>query len=63
MAMSQMGMPGKTADLILEMFEAINKGLVASREGRTAENTTPTTFESFAAEGFAPRFLGKAASA
>ena len=63
MAMSQMGMPGKTADLIVEMFEAINKGLVASREGRRAENTTPTTFESFAAEGFAPRFLGKAASA
>src|SRR6266581_2784565 len=63
MAMSQMGMPGKTADLILEMFEAINKGLVASREGRTAENTTPATFESFAAEDFAPRFLGKAATA
>src|SRR5713101_1236875 len=63
MAMSQMGVPGKTADLIIEMFEAINKGLVASREGRTAENTTPTTFESFAAEEFAPHFLGKAATA
>ena len=63
MAMGQMGLPSKTVDLILEMFEAINKGLVAAREPRTPQNTTPTTFETFAAEEFAPRFLAKAAGA
>lgn len=63
MAMGQMGIPGKTVDLILEMFDAINKGLIAPREPRTVQNTTPTTFETFATEEFAPRFLGKAASA
>ena len=63
MAMGQMGLPSKTVDLILEMFEAINKGLVAAREPRTPQNTTSTTFETFAAEEFAPRFLAKAAGA
>jgi uncharacterized protein YbjT (DUF2867 family) len=63
MAMAQMGVPGKSADLILEMFEAINKGVVAPREPRTAQNTTSTAIETFATEEFAPRFLGKAVSA
>lgn len=63
MAMSQMGVPGKTVDLMIEMFDAINKGLVKAGEPRTPQNTTPTSFETFAAEEFAPRFQAKAASA
>jgi len=62
-AMMQMGMSSNVADLMLEMFEALNTGHMKSREPRSPQNTTPTTLESFAAEVFAPAYRAKAAGA
>jgi uncharacterized protein YbjT (DUF2867 family) len=62
-AMTQMGISANVADLILEMAEALNSGHMAAREPRSPQNTTPTTLDTFAAEVFAPQFLGKAAGA
>lgn len=61
MAMKQMGMPGKTVKLLIEMLESINSGWMAPLEKRSPENTTATSIETFAAEVFAPAFQGKAA--
>ena len=61
-ALLQSGMSSSMADLILEMSEALNSGYMAPLEPRSAQNTTPTTFESFVTEEFAPRFRGKAAA-
>src|SRR6267142_5221965 len=59
-AFLQMGISANVADLILEMSAALNSGYMKPLEERTAENTTPTSFESFVAEGFVPLFQGKA---
>jgi len=61
-AFLQMGMSANVADLILEMSAALNSGLMKSLEERSAENSTPTSFESFVAEEFVPRYRGKATS-
>ncbi len=61
-AFLQMGMSANVADLILEMSAALNSGVMKSLEERTAENTTPTSFETFVAEEFVPRYRGKATS-
>jgi uncharacterized protein YbjT (DUF2867 family) len=44
----QAGLSKALADLFVEMCHAINTGKVRSLEGRNLNNTTPTTFESFA---------------
>jgi hypothetical protein len=62
-ALVQMGMPKSTAALMIEMWKGSIAGNVAPQEARTAKNTTPTTLESFAAEIFAPAYLGKTANA
>jgi uncharacterized protein YbjT (DUF2867 family) len=62
-ALVQMGMSSNMADLLLEMAEALNSGYMAPLEPRSAENTTPTSIETFVAEQFAPRFMGKAVGA
>jgi uncharacterized protein YbjT (DUF2867 family) len=59
-AFLQMGISANVADLILEMSAALNSGYMKPLEERTAENTTPTSFESFVAEEFVPLFQGKA---
>jgi uncharacterized protein YbjT (DUF2867 family) len=61
--LQQMGTAPKTAASFIEMFQGINEGIVAAREPRSAENTTPTSLESFAKDVFVPAFQGKAASA
>lgn len=53
-AFLQMGMSENVADLILEMSAALNSGHMKPLEQRTAENTTPTSFETFVAEEFLP---------
>ena len=60
-ALLQAGMSTNVADLILEMSEALNSGYMAPLEPRSAQNTTPTSFETFVAEEFVPRFKEKAA--
>ncbi len=62
-AMVQMGLPVGTAKLLIEMSAAMNDGRMAPLEKRSARTTTPTSIETFAAEGFAPRYQGKATSA
>ena len=59
----QMGIQPKTADLFIEMYKAINESVVAAQEPRSAENTTPTSFEKFVQDVFAPAYQGKAATA
>jgi uncharacterized protein YbjT (DUF2867 family) len=48
------GFPGFAADLFCEMYQGFLDGRVAAAEPRTAETTTPTTFEQFAREVVAP---------
>jgi uncharacterized protein YbjT (DUF2867 family) len=62
-ALVQMGLPKSTAALLIEMWKAMNNGLLAPLEPRSAKNTTDTTLEAFASEAFAPAYLGKTASA
>jgi uncharacterized protein YbjT (DUF2867 family) len=53
----EMGLPAKSVDLMIEMWEGANAGLIRSQEKRSARNTTPTSLESFVAEVFAPAVL------
>ena len=62
-ALMQIGMSSNLADLILEMAEALNSGYMAALEPRSAQNTTPTSIETFVAEQIVPRFTGKAEGA
>jgi len=59
----QMGIAPKTAALFIEMYKAINAGVVAGQETRRPENTTPTSFEKFVQDVFVPAYQGKAATA
>lgn len=62
-AMSSMGLPKKTVELLIEMMKAANNGLLTPQEPRSAANTTPTTVELFVAEVFVTAYSSKRASA
>ena len=62
-ALTQMGIPPKTAALYIELYKAINEGVLAAREPRSRENSTPTSFEEFVRDVFAPAYHGKAPTA
>jgi uncharacterized protein YbjT (DUF2867 family) len=62
-AFTEMGMSANVAELILEMAGALNSGHMRALEQRSAENTTPTSFETFVAEEFVPRYRGKSTAA
>jgi len=62
-AMMQLGMSESMVDLILEMCEALNSGYMKPLEPRSAQNTTPTTIETFVADVFVPAYRGRAARA
>jgi uncharacterized protein YbjT (DUF2867 family) len=55
-ALQQAGLSKSVGDLYAEMEKAFDDGIVTSVEGRTAGNTTPTTFEQFAREVLAPAY-------
>jgi uncharacterized protein YbjT (DUF2867 family) len=55
----QMGMSSNMAELILEMARALNSGHMRALEPRTAQNTTPTSFETFVEEEFVPLYRGQ----
>lgn len=59
----QMGIPVKTAALFIEMYKAFNEDAVVAQERRSADNTTPTSLETFVQDVFAPAYQGKAATA
>jgi hypothetical protein len=61
--LTQMGIPPKTAALYIEMYESVNAGVLAAQEPRSPENTTPTSFEQFVQDIFAPAYHGKAVTA
>ncbi|MHB8526716.1 MAG: NmrA family NAD(P)-binding protein [Candidatus Acidiferrales bacterium] len=56
-ALLKMGLPKKTAELIVEMWDGANAGVIVPQQERSARNTTPTTLESFVARVFAPAYL------
>jgi uncharacterized protein YbjT (DUF2867 family) len=59
----QMGTPSKTAAYFIEMFQGFNDELVVATEPRSAENTTPTSIETFIKDVFAPAYQGAAVGA
>jgi len=59
----QMGTPAKTASYFTEMFHGINEGLVVAVEPRSAENSTPTSIETFLKDVFVPAYQGHAVGA
>jgi len=62
-ALTQFGLSQSVASLIVEMAGALNSGHMAALESRSAQNTTPTSFETFVAEEFLPRYQAKSAAA
>lgn len=62
-ALTDTGMSQNVANLLLEMYEALNSGHMAALDRRSRENTTPTSFETFVKEVFAPQFRGKSTTA
>jgi uncharacterized protein YbjT (DUF2867 family) len=62
-ALTQMGVPPKGAALYIEMYKAINAGVLIQQEPRSPENTTPTSFEQFVQDVFAPAYRGVTATA
>ena len=59
----QTGIPAKTAAYFVEMYRGINEGIVVAVEPRSAENTTPTSIETFVKDVFAPAYRGQAVGA
>ena len=62
-ALVQMGFSPKKAAVYIEMFQAINAGLLAAQEPRSPQNSTPTSFEQFVQDVFAPAYHGQATTA
>ena len=62
-ALTKAGFSPKKAAVYIEMFQAINAGLLAAQEPRSPQNSTPTSFEKFVQDVFAPAYHGKAFTA
>ncbi len=54
--LTQMGIPPKGAALYVEMYKAINTGVLVPLEPRSPENSTPTSFEKFVQDVFAAAY-------
>ncbi|MGA8442571.1 MAG: NmrA family NAD(P)-binding protein [Candidatus Sulfotelmatobacter sp.] len=61
--LTQLGVPPKGAAMYIEMYKAINAGVLVPLEPRSPENSTPTSFEQFVPDVFAAAYHGKAPSA
>jgi uncharacterized protein YbjT (DUF2867 family) len=59
----QAGFSPKKAGVYIEMFEAINAGLLAAQEPRSPENSTPTSFDKFVQDVFLAAYHTKAHAA
>src|SRR6267378_969333 len=62
-ALTQMGFSPRKAAVYIEMFQAINAGVLAAQEPRSPQNSTPTSFERFVQDVFAAGYHGKALTA
>ena len=58
--LTQMGFSPKKAAVYIEMFKAVNDGILVAREPRSPQNTTSTSFEKFVQHVFAPAYHGQA---
>ena len=54
--LKQMGIPPKGAAMYIEMYKAINTGVLIPLEPRSPENSTPTSFENFVQDVFAAAY-------
>ena len=61
--LEQTGMEPKKAAVYVEMFRAMNAGVLAAQELRSVQNSTPTSIEKFVQDVFVPAYQGKAATA
>jgi uncharacterized protein YbjT (DUF2867 family) len=61
--LTQLGVPPKGAAMYIEMYKAINAGVLVPLEPRSKENTTPTSIEQFVQDVFAAAYHRKAPSA
>jgi uncharacterized protein YbjT (DUF2867 family) len=61
--LTQLGVPPKGAAMYIEMYKAINAGVLVPLESRSQENTTPTSIEQFVQDVFAAEYHRKALSA
>jgi uncharacterized protein YbjT (DUF2867 family) len=55
-ALTQMGIPPKGAAMYIEMYMAINTGVLVPLEPRSRRNTTPTSFETFVQDVFVAEY-------
>ncbi|HEY3296383.1 MAG TPA: NAD(P)H-binding protein [bacterium] len=55
--MVSMGLPRQIAELFIELSRAANDGLIVPSKPRSPESTTPTPFEQFVEEEFAPAIM------
>jgi uncharacterized protein YbjT (DUF2867 family) len=61
-ALTQLGVPPKGAAMYIEMYKAINAGVLVPLEPRSKKNTTPTSIEQFAQDVFAAAYHTKSPS-
>ena len=61
--MTPSNIPPKKAAVYIEMFEAINAGVLAAQEPRSPQNSTPSSFEKFVQDVFAAAYHGQATTA
>jgi uncharacterized protein YbjT (DUF2867 family) len=61
--LTEAGFSPKKAAIYIEMFKAINEGVIAARELRSPENTTLTSFGKFVQDVFVPAYRGQASAA
>jgi uncharacterized protein YbjT (DUF2867 family) len=52
----QLGVPPKGAAMYIELYKAINAGILVPLEPRSKENTTPTSIEQFVRDVFTPGY-------
>ncbi len=62
-ALIQLGMSLNVADLLLEMSTALNSGHMRALEPRSAQNTTPSSYETFVNDEFVPLYEGRSVAA
>jgi uncharacterized protein YbjT (DUF2867 family) len=62
-ALTQTGFSPRKAAVYIEMFKAINAGVLAPLEPRSPENSTPTSFDKFVLDAFVPAYHAKTPAA
>ena len=61
--LTDLGVPPKGAAMYIEMYKAINAGVLVPLEPRSPKNSTPTSIEQFVQDVFAAAYHGKAPGA